>query len=599
MRKELIAKKKKILKRISIKEYRKLLTFVEKVYLAEYPLKILLARKGSNLFSSLIELVKEEDGGRVSRLYKEKFSEGKEPIIISDRALSYYEQSIRDGRYSNILLVDDTIRHGRTVFRLYSKIKELLGVHSSNIDVWVYAANIKDMIEEPCIKNARIEQTVTLHEWSALTDMIVDIFYLAGQPYTSYIPNIKLKDDAELYKTVEKFVKHPDVCVLSDESHGYLNLHSYAWIEPKTLNFSLFQSIRFYVDEDLKQCVVVPMISLMPIREETLLKYGEILKKFILTDYYGEVFLIHKELSYRMIIYVISSLWSRLFFQKYLEYMNMNEDLENPLEEEMNFGRQILNREMLHKLSKEEVMDIMESLQKVYMEVDMQTLLHLDPDIELLEQEWRRLLEENSETDISNIIQHFLSINGDLDEQKWKQGKKNAESLKRLSGYPLLCIANQLKEKTAEIRGGYEQILKAIDYGRGSIVAKAYETESGVYFVSLLHAGERNYKYKEMRYFPFLYGLFEIERMAGEKGEDAISYKLLFKQKFMERFGKGLDEKAARYDEKDLQELCDTDVTMTYKSVLLRDAWYYPEKKDMDFSIRLADKIMGIKDCIN
>ena len=69
VRRELAVKRKRILKRISLEEYRGLLGFVERVYLSEYALKVLLARKCSNLFFGLVELAREEDGGRVRRLY--------------------------------------------------------------------------------------------------------------------------------------------------------------------------------------------------------------------------------------------------------------------------------------------------------------------------------------------------------------------------------------------------------------------------------------------------------------------------------------------------------------------------------------------------
>ncbi|MDE6212806.1 MAG: hypothetical protein K2M70_04940, partial [Lachnospiraceae bacterium] len=68
MNRKTIIKKKRILSRISHSQYRELLTFVEEFYLADYSLKILVARKGSNLFSALIDLVREEDGGRVQQL---------------------------------------------------------------------------------------------------------------------------------------------------------------------------------------------------------------------------------------------------------------------------------------------------------------------------------------------------------------------------------------------------------------------------------------------------------------------------------------------------------------------------------------------------
>lgn len=114
MNKQTIKKKKRILSRITLAEYRELLTFVEEFYLAEYSLKILIARKGSNLFSALIDLVREEDGGRVRQLYEKKFAGKEEPVIISDRALDYYAEDIKNGLFQSILIGDDTIRHGRT-----------------------------------------------------------------------------------------------------------------------------------------------------------------------------------------------------------------------------------------------------------------------------------------------------------------------------------------------------------------------------------------------------------------------------------------------------------------------------------------------------
>ena len=122
-----IIKKNRILAHVSRKQYRELLFFVEKIYLADYSLKILVARKGSNLFNSLIDLVREEDGGRVRRLYEAKFKGKPEPVIISDRALDYYTEEIKAGSYSSILIADDTIRRGKTVYGLYDRVNELLG----------------------------------------------------------------------------------------------------------------------------------------------------------------------------------------------------------------------------------------------------------------------------------------------------------------------------------------------------------------------------------------------------------------------------------------------------------------------------------------
>ncbi len=86
MKRELVNKRKKLLTRLTRREYNAYRQFVEKIYLADYELKILMARKFSNLFISLLDLAKEENGGRVRHLYEEKYATcEKEPIIISNR----------------------------------------------------------------------------------------------------------------------------------------------------------------------------------------------------------------------------------------------------------------------------------------------------------------------------------------------------------------------------------------------------------------------------------------------------------------------------------------------------------------------------------
>lgn len=601
MRKELIAKKKRMLSRISVKEYRALLSFIEKIYLSEYSLKIILARKCSNLFSALIELVKEEDGGRVQRLYEQKFSKEEEPIVISDRALCYFAQAIRDGQHKRILIVDDVIVHGQTIIRIYEEIEEIAEGQCIDIDVWAYAANVRDMVKKPCIQNAIIEKPVMLHESRVITDNIIDILYLTGQPYTSYIPNIALNKESELGSLIEDFVQHMDkgVCLLNEEEHNYLNLHSYVWIAPENWKFALFQSIRLYIDDDLEQCVVVPMISLLPFREELLIKYEKILNDFILPDCYNKEHFVCGEWRYRAIIYVMSSLWSRFFFRKYLGCDSIERNLESSSEEKVNFGSPILNQEKLNQLSIEEMMTIIKSLEDTYCEVDMNTIRNLNQDFIVLENEVTEILRDDSEKDMSVLIQKFLSINGDLDEWAWKKYDRRQEDVpKRMEGYPIVCLSSQLEQAGENKNIIYMQILKAIDYGRGSIVAKAYKLENEIYFISLLHAGEQNYKYKEMKYFPFLYGLFEIERMAREKGEEAFEYKKKFMKEFLKQVEADYNMQTARYKDTDLQKLCETNITTAFKTVLLKDAWrcIKKDKRDMNISISLADKIMNNED---
>lgn len=591
MERDVIAKKKRILSRISLKQYRELLAFVEEFYLADYSLKILVARKGSNLFCALIDLVREEDGGRVRRLYEKKFPEGQEPVIISDRALDYYAQDIKDGKYPTILLVDDTIRHGRTIFHLYDKVVELLSEHidNSKVDVRAYAASKKDMVERTRIKEDSIRNYVDLGEYRAISDMVIDILYLAGQPYTSYIPNIILKKESPLYQMVKANLESLPVCSLDGEEQKRLKFRSNIWIAPQTPKFAMFQSMRFYMNDDLEQCTIVPMVSLMPISDESLSQYGEILKDLILADYYDKVFFCCRELSYRTIVYVVSSLFLRLYFRRELDYKEVLHDLENPLEEEMNFGGQILEQQKLNQMDIQEITDILRKMEEGYRGVSLSEVQQLDEDIIAFDIEVNKLVHKAlpQQTAIGTLVQEFFSVCGDWSEKRWKERIERKDSEQEyLCEYPYICLSNQLGTEEGDGTEIYFQVLRAIDYGRGSIVDREKEKNGKMYYLSFLNAGERNYKYKENKYFPFLYGLFEIEQKANLDKDNLISYKTSFVRQLADLL------KVDEHDRKELTELCDENITSQYKSVLLKDAWSYPDRGALDKSIILAEKIM-------
>lgn len=594
MRRDLIAKKKKILKRVSLKEYRELLAFVEKIYLAENSLKVLLARKCSNLFFSLIDLVREEDGGRVQRLYEQKFSGIDKPIIISNRALRFYSQSIKEGLYKDILIVDDVILHGTTISQLYEEISSLLDKTNSKIEVWAYAANDGRLLDREYIVNADIVKKVSFDKCRAITDMIIDIFYLIGQPYTSYIPNVILKLNSEMGKLMQEFVKHPDICELTDEEHRHLNMNAYAWVPQKKWECSLFQSIRIYIDEELEQCVIVPMVSLLPINEKLIFSYSKIIEKYFYNDSFNKMCNICTEWCYRAIIYVLSTIWCRQFFIEYLEYTTFGHLLENASEEETNFGVRILNQEEINQINHDEICKVVECLSECYQSEEIDNLLQFNSDFATLDNEIEQLVQNDFEEDTSLWVQRFLRINGKLEEKNWKECCKNKNNIsKRLLGYPIAYLPNRIKSHGEKKNTIYELILKAIDFGRGSIVAKKYTTEQNTYFISILQAGEQNYKYTEFKYFPFIYGLFEIERMAREKGEEAAKYKEQYMNEFIKADETQHIRRKGRYFKNDLKELCIVDVSAEYKAVLLNDVWNYPDKDGLNIAINLADKIIS------
>lgn len=594
MDRKTIIKKKRILSRVSHEQYRELLSFVEEFYLADYSIKILVARKGSNLFSALIDLVREEDGGRVQQLYEKKFSDRKEPVIISDRALDYYAEDIKNGAYTTILIGDDTIRHGKTIFGLYDRVKELLSEHGadSTLDLCAFAACREDMPQRDCIKKEKIKHYVDLGEYRVISDMVIDILPLSGQPYTSYIPNVALPKESSLYQTLIDAMETKTDHFMDDTEQKKLNLRSTVWIDPNTPDYAMFQSIRFYLYDDMELCTLVPMVSFMPISDESLSAYGEILRDVISKSYYEKVFSGCCELSYRTIIYVVSSLFLRQYIREELLYDEALPDLENLQEERLNFGEQILNQHKLNQMSIQDISEILKKMEEKYQEINTDEIQQLDTGFGELHIEVIERIPKTSllQTETGALVRKFFSICGDWNEKIWEEAASRGDNVPKCScDYPLICLSDRLIQEKSNQHEFYTQILKAIDYGRGGIVAREKRKAEKTYYLPFLTAGERNYKYKQEKYFPILYGMLEIEQIAAKKTMNSHSGKESFLNSYMKSVE--LDE----FDEKEKEELnafCDADITAQYKPVLLKDAWFYPKREDLDSAITLADEIM-------
>ncbi len=596
MKRELIDKKKKILKRITIGEYRELLRFIEKIYLSEYSLKIMLARKSSNLFQALIELAKEEDGGRIRKLYEKKFSADKRPVIISDRALQYYAEGIRTGKYSSILIIDDIIIHGRSIARLYEEIEQLTEGNEVKMDICALVANGNDFLDKPYLNNAFIFKNMAHHEWYYVSSMIVDLFYMTGEPYTSYIPNIKFSLSSSKGNLVKRFLASGNARKLDDNNYSYANIEAYAWIAPDIWDFSLFQSIRFYINKDLNQCVIVPMVALSAINEDLLVQYNDILKELFDEEYNVKVTMNCKELSYRAMIYMISALWGRLFLAQELNCSEQLENFEDIYEEQLNFGTAILNRKNMDRLNETEISQLLSQINAVYKKMDALEILSLQEDFATLDVVFNKVISESGTNKTENPIAQiarFLYRNGNMDESLWKKHQENGKTTAtRLIGYPLKTLIEKLKHKQISMQEIGFSILSAIDYGKGSIVAKMVRSDCGKnYFVSLIHAGEQNYKYIEMKYFPYIYGLYEIERICKKKQMDSDIYKSEFKKSYIEY----MEKEHLEYISEELTELCEMNITDTFESVLLWDSQSYSDKHRLNDSITLVDEIVNNK----
>ena len=592
MERRLLNKKKILLRIFTMAAYRKLLGFISDVYLADYDLKLLLARKFSNLYQCLWELALEEDGGRVRKLYEEKRRDPnwREPVIISDRALEaelYFlrqEDSAANGRrLERILLVDDIIIHGRTVSALHERIVKQfqdMGRTVPQIDIWAYAENKGQILDKDCLKERRVYMPCGESEWRDISNRIVDCFHALSEPYTSYVPNLVFSlKSPEGQKLLQAAKSNTSWFQMEGPRAATEGTKAYAWIAPKRYGNTLFESVRLYVNEELDKCVFVPMVSLLPLEENGLKNYEEELKPLIRKEYWLCMRSAGGDLEYRTIIYAISALWGKLF----LESQGIHKAPVALDKESLNFSRLILNIEELEKMSESQLETCMRQLEKGAALVDETAVWKLAPDFEKL----KTCVPDSAAGGTIDGIEAFLFGNGELDEKQWKESNGSLADSKRLAGYPVVFLYKALVGEGVERRTFFVRLLQAIDSGKGSIVAKSFIVNGNRYFVSLLHGGEQNYRYFEKKYFLPLYGMLWIESECEEtKRWDRAG-------EMKQRFLKCLQEAGmcALKDEREYERLKELNVSKAYKKVLLADLGYYADYEALGTVVGLAEKI--------
>ena len=620
MKGDILAKKRKLLQRMSAREYRELLGYIRKVYLADYDLKILMARKCSNLFLAMLPLAREEYGGQVEYLYEELLQKRKsekleEPVIISNRALEMLKEDIQKGKYQRILLADDIIIHGRTLIAIHDLLKSWLSEvrKDCEIKVYAYAENVDGILEDKdFLKERDVNLRCTTSQWRAISNEIVNVFYLLGHPYTSYVPNSMIHMQSELGSAIKKIVQsHNFICREKiGKNPGFAKCYVYAVQSGSKIELS--RSVRIYEYTDLNEYVLVPMVMIKPIEKENLQDQMSRLSEWIDEAYWQKLKgLSEKDIFYQTAVYIISAFWGWQFVEEKLK-LSMHNLQYDTQEEKVNFGSPIFKPEAVGVLNKESVCQILADLNVCYKEQpELQSILEGNVDIsEKFGEDFKDLNDEfgkNLEIFVENgyagdsshmkeILGRYLHCNGDLDERRCrdthKASNKNYETRdesRRLIGYPMEKLKAELERQRLK---WMEAVLAAIDLGKGSIVPKVLNYNGNVYFLSVIHAGEQNYKYFEETYFPFLYGLYQIECEAAKTDEQKGKEKHTeWKEKFLQAYECFWNSEKRFILEEDIAKISEMNMTEEFQEVLVRNAWDYFDDPIFNKAIEVAKKI--------
>lgn len=610
MQNKLLIKKKRLLQRIPRVKYRDIIRYVKKVYLADYQLKVLMARKFSNMFFALLPLALRENGSNLTYQFQKAFADRDKPVIISDRALILLKEQIKSGKYRKILLADDIIIHGRTLDKIYRLIQSWFeegGIEDYEIKVFAYAES-----EEGLLKNMKfaghreVDHVCSTGSWRAISNTIVDIFYLSGTCYTSYVPNLRIEKQSEAGRILEQKLKDPKSGFISqtcrDMQENFVDAYVYVDVRPP--KFALNCNIRIYEYKWLEEYVIVPMVMMKPMEQQTLLnclqqmdsiinpEFADLLKQY--TD---------DDITYRIFVYVISAVWGWRFVRDVLDISVENLDYDAQ-EEKINFLCDVLKRASDIGVPVREADSVWNAVDVSFEEIkDIETLTKGETDFEELIELFKKnkiQFEANElygrRQNMKMLLGKYLYLNGLLDEDRCQNSQDLAEqsteqdfaSSRRLIGFPVFQFVNEMGGLTREL---ISAILYAIDFGKGSIVSRKLQKNGKVYFMSVIHAGEQNYKYYENEYFPFLYGLYHLEYTAEVSGKLGCLYQ--WKEDFMEKYTEYWMSEKHFCLQDDLIKLENMEVKRDYGKVILEAAWERFSQPDTDYAITVAKEITG------
>lgn len=603
-RKELLQKK------LSDKKYYDICKFVEEVYLMDYDLLILMARKFFNLFCVFNELNKE----KYERMGIPYAHTGE---IISNRALPLLRKDIKEGKYKKVVIADDIIIHGRSIREVYDELEKLW----PDIEV-IFASYMRNEDEGIAYDDIRRKinsrYVVETEEWREMSDEIVRTFYLSGRPYISYLPFFSL--DIPWKELIRKLDMKECLHFEDDDMRQY-EIEAVLYTGKELEQFSCLKSceicsIRFYHYSLIGEVLAVPYYSMDAIEENSLRKLSDFARRNWLAESYLKLIDENNgadNMRAMELEYVLSTWMAMGFFdQQKIPIKVWHRDIED-----YNFRRRLLpqclpnNQEITERIKK--LREFGKSFQFIrpafysdgYLEreyKDLQKVYKKNYDKWMTSADWKKQNQEKGSLYLFRFAQNHLAVNGNIDESRWRDGEANN---KRLYGISLSDMIDDLARFLAELKheddkwekykkNVFAVIIMSVDSGKGTIVKRVIENKGKKYHESLIYAGEQNYKFYENTNFPALYGLYLIEkRLSHQQKENYVHRK---KEDFLKKLMEYMDKENYFYIGEEMRYLAKKWNLGKEYGVFLQNSYYkYCQnpvlEKAVDIALDICEKI--------
>lgn len=593
--------KKRMLGRVSDRTYYGLIDYVGEIYSGDYDVVVTMARKFSNLYLALLPLAKKEYFGHFEDLRKRKEEQGMAALVISDRALDVILADIKEKKdntaFKRLRIADDIIIHGTSMRNIKSRLEAAFreaGVDDFVVDITAYGVNLSGLeLRENEIKWEYTGERFTSGGWRYLSGEIVDILYILGQPYTSYVPNAMVLMDSSTGAKIGDYIKDSNVHEITDISMKRNNCRAYAWAKKGENEFEICETCRIYEFPDLRKYILVPMVSINPIDESMIDEYLSVLEAYVREsqiNYMKQILTgCSDEYKYRCVIYILSALVGWQFIESDIQ-AEKSECRYDETEEKYNFLNTFLEKledpiDKPIKQTFEEINAIYVSKRKMLTEIDFG---ELDEDVLELESRLKDLIREtNIHENLSNVIGKYLHVNSELDEKKLRDRgeNENGTERRRMTGIPLISLIEKMEKMGKSVEDILCAVFRTIDFGKGSIIPQIFWNGSCKIYAAVLHPGEQNYRYFVDNYFPVMYGMYYLESELEDKTVIGA------KEMLWNEYEKIAQRKIFR--DSDRNYLVNISMRAEFEEILVDEAFLYQDPKELNDIISEAQKLIN------
>ena len=416
---------------------------------------------------------------------------------------------LKDLADKTILIVDDTLLHGRAVKKLLADLIAC-GCKRENISVKVYLRN-KDakIVDKSLLALSKYRRLKDTDVWRYVSSKIVDAFMEAGWPYMYYLPHYETSLHSDLADKVIAFLNEKqlrDTAVLHQKRHS---ISSYLYCGQKGFRLCREVLIRIYKYEKSDKLIVIPYAYLKPLTCSQITEAFKIFTDEEMIQYQGngeflqdahalEMSKLKMQYAYSLLTYICSLIQGVLFMQN----LGLEEWKRKDTIEKISLGCDI-------KFSKKSMRNIIEKLEGIQVIENDGFLLEENDDINNIISslvKGRSSSTAQNEMDADYFLDHYLKLSSKRDEEL---AEKEQE---RMRGIEVERIFRYVPDRTDVWR----KLEEVIDTGRGTIAVGSNVIEKTTYVDSLLYAGEQNHACNEENLAALIYPVLQYDMYCQE-----------------------------------------------------------------------------------